>query len=337
MRIDRLAAILLLAATGCTAVGPATNEPTNTGEQPRLPTGARLDPAGRSFDVGSMPLAIALSPDEKSIVVLLNGWREQGLQVLDRGSGTILQSIPQPAAFLGLTFSPDGRSLYASGGNEDVIYRYAWSNGRAMITDAMVLAVKAKDKPGTRYPAGVGVSPDGKNLYVAENLADSLAVMDLTSGRVTRRLATDRYPYGVAVARDGSVYVSAWGSSTVSVFRPTGGEIHEVGRISVGRHPSALALSSDGLLPKRTTMQLRYSTSHKPPPVWRQAPTNVQTDSPVGYPSGGIHRRWPSPAIRCSSQMERAKARLQIRLVLSPINRRGSTRADIRSVNYPER
>ncbi len=58
MRIDRLAAILLLAATGCTAVGPATNEPTNTGEQPRLPTGARLDPAGRSFDVGSMPLAI---------------------------------------------------------------------------------------------------------------------------------------------------------------------------------------------------------------------------------------------------------------------------------------
>jgi len=246
MRIDRLAAILLLAATGCTAVGPATNEPTNTGEQPRLPTGARLDPAGRSFDVGSMPLAIALSPDEKSIVVLLNGWREQGLQVLDRGSGTILQSIPQPAAFLGLTFSPDGRSLYASGGNEDVIYRYAWSNGRAMITDAMVLAVKAKDKPGTRYPAGVGVSPDGKNLYVAENLADSLAVMDLTSGRVTRRLATDRYPYGVAVARDGSVYVSAWGSSTVSVFRPTGGEIREVGRISVGRHPSALALSSDG-------------------------------------------------------------------------------------------
>jgi YVTN family beta-propeller protein len=194
-----------------------------------------------------MPLAIALSPDKRSIVVLLSGWREQGIQVLDRGTGKVLQSLLQPAAFLGMAFAPDGKSLYTSGGNEDVVYRYDWSDGRASLEDTIVLATKPKDKPGTSYPAGIGISPDGKTLYVAENLADSVAVVDVASGKVTQRFATERYPFGVAVANDGSVYVSAWGGSTVSVFRQAdGGRLTSAGRLTVGRHPSAITLSADG-------------------------------------------------------------------------------------------
>src|SRR4026209_1437885 len=117
-----------------------------------------------------MPPAIAVSPDGKNVVLLLHGWREQGVQVIDRGSGSIVQTIPQRAALLGLTFSPDGKKLYASGGNEDVVYSYNWTNGRAEPSDTFVLAVK--QKWGTRYPAGIAVSTDGRRLYVAENLAD---------------------------------------------------------------------------------------------------------------------------------------------------------------------
>ncbi|MFN2601191.1 MAG: SMP-30/gluconolactonase/LRE family protein [Gemmatimonadaceae bacterium] len=246
MRIRSLIAPLLIVVTACTA-SPGPSVPANTSELRRLPTGVHLDPAGRSVEVGSMPLAIALSPDGKSIVLSLNGWREQGIQVLDRGTGAVVQSLAQPAAFVGMTFSPDGKSLYASGGNEDVIYRYGWSNGRATAADTIELAKKAANRSGTRYPAGIGVSIDGKKLYVAENLADSVAVVDLASGKVTQRFATERYPYGVVVAKDGSVYVSAWGGSTVSFFQAgEGGTLREGGRILVGRHPSALALSDDG-------------------------------------------------------------------------------------------
>jgi YVTN family beta-propeller protein len=221
-------------------------EPATRTDNPRLPTGAHLDPAGKSIDVGSMPLAIALSPDEKSIVVLLNGWREQGVQVIDRGTGKIVQTILQPAAFLGLVFSDDGKKLYVSGGNEDVVYSYNWTNGRAEKSDTFVLAVKPKGRWGTRYPAGIALSSDGRRLYVAENLADSIAVIDLESKRVIRRLPTERYPYGVAASNDGAVYVSAWGGKTVSVFRETREAIEEKSRVVVGRHPSALALSDDG-------------------------------------------------------------------------------------------
>lgn len=194
-----------------------------------------------------MPLTMAVSPSGNRIVVLLNGWREQGFQVVDRASGKVVQTVSQSAAFIGVAFAPDGKTLYVSGGNQDVVYRYAWRDGAASLTDSLVLAVKKPRQSGHRYPAGIAPSPDGRMLYVAENLADSLAVIDLATGRVVQRFATERYPYGVAVARNGVVYVSSWGGNSVSVFEPEGtGLLRDAGRVNIARHPSALLLSADG-------------------------------------------------------------------------------------------
>jgi YVTN family beta-propeller protein len=243
MKIMRLAAVVLIAA--CSS--PQSTEMKSASEAPRLPTGERLDPAGRITNTGALPLALVKSPDNKRIVLLLNGYRDQGVQVIDRSTGEVTQTLVQPGAFIGLTFSPDGKHLYASGGNDDVVYSYDWADGSATLSDTIFLARKKKNSSGTKYPAGVGVSPDGKTLYAAENLADSLAVVDIETGRVTQRLATERYPYGVVVASNGTVYVSAWGGTTVSVFKPSAkGELEAIGRITVGRHPSSLLLNRDG-------------------------------------------------------------------------------------------
>ncbi len=212
----------------------------------RLPTGVVLDPAGPSIALGSMPLTMVLSPDSTRVVVLLSGFREQGLQVVDPARRQVTQTLVQPAAFLGLAYSPDGRSLYASGGSQDVIYRYRWEGDSASLVDSLRLDPTGAVGRGSRYPAGIGVSPDGRRLYVAENLTDSLAVLDLTTGRVVQRLATGRYPYGVALGADGRVYVSAWGGAWIATFLPQGDRLLAGARIPVGRHPSALALNGRG-------------------------------------------------------------------------------------------
>ena len=212
----------------------------------RLPTGVRLDPAGSIHDVGSLPLAMLASPDGRYFVLVLSGYSEQGAQVVERATGRVVQTLVQPAAFIGATYSTDGRALYVSGGDRDVVYRYEWNDGRATLRDSIVLSTVAPRGHGTRYPAGLAVSRNGALLYVAENLSDSIAVVELASGRVVQRLATERYPYDVAVAPDDQVYVSAWGGSTVSTFSLSEGRLRDDGRILAGRHPSAVRLTRDG-------------------------------------------------------------------------------------------
>src|SRR5579864_2624813 len=55
----------------------------------RLPTGVMLDPAGRSSDLGNMPLSMVLAPEGDRVAVLLAGWREQGLQVVEIRTGRV--------------------------------------------------------------------------------------------------------------------------------------------------------------------------------------------------------------------------------------------------------
>jgi len=111
-----------------------------------------------------------------------------------------------------------------------------------------VLQVKGRPRDnGERYPAGLALSRDGRTLYVAENLADSLAVVDLATGAVVQRVATGHYPYGVVVTPDGAVYVSNWGGWDLSSYAADpAGRLRATGTIRVGRHPSALLLGARG-------------------------------------------------------------------------------------------
>lgn len=214
---------------------------------PKLPNGRTLEPAGRTFDVGNMPLAAAVSADGK-VALLLSGYREQGLQIVDPEAGTILQTLTQPSAFVGLAFTPDGSTLYASGAGENVIYEYAWKDGQAEVKRKLSLLTAADQKEPSRTPAGIALSKDNRYLVVAENLADTVAVIDLSSGAVTDRHPAGHFPYSVAIGPDGSIYVSAWGGTVVTRFRMDSGtgKFRDSAELQVGRHPSALLLNKNG-------------------------------------------------------------------------------------------
>jgi YVTN family beta-propeller protein len=252
----------------------------------RLSTGAMLDPVAQAHGVGSFPLAMAVAPGGSRVALLLCGWREQGVQIVDRKSGAVLQTLPQPAAFIGVVFSPDGKTLYASGGNDDSIFVYRWNGSEATADGKIELVAKPVPKPnekpkaysGTQYPAGIAVSHDGRFLYVAENLSDTIAVIDVAQRKVIQRLRTDRYPYAVVADPRSQVFVSAWGDNTVDAYRADhDGSLRATARIVAGRHPSAMLLrgsrlyvasaSTDSISVIDTVRRKAIATLNDPPPA----------------------------------------------------------------------
>ena len=59
-----------------------------------------------------MPLNIVPARNSDKVLVVLCGWREQSIQVVDLKTQQVTQTLLQESAFYGAAFSPDGNTLY---------------------------------------------------------------------------------------------------------------------------------------------------------------------------------------------------------------------------------
>ena len=112
-----------------------------------LPNGWHLTPVGKTVPLGDLPLNIALSPSKDMAAVTNNGQSVQTIQLIDIDRQVILDSIIIGKAWLGLTFSADGKYLYASGGNDNMIIRYSIVSRHLSVFDTIRIgkALAGKD------------------------------------------------------------------------------------------------------------------------------------------------------------------------------------------------
>ena len=89
--------------------------------------------------LGDLPLNIAVSPDKKLAAVTNNGQSTQTIQLIDIKKGIVTDSVIIGKSWLGLAFSDDGKSLYASGGNDNFIIRYTIRKKELINTDTIRL------------------------------------------------------------------------------------------------------------------------------------------------------------------------------------------------------
>jgi YVTN family beta-propeller protein len=220
-----------------TRVGP---QPDGTGV---LPTGWTVTPAGKQVQIGEKPFGQALSPDGRTLLVSNDGQYIESLQVIDTASGKVLQTIPYKdpeAVFLGVAWSPDGRHAYASAGVNNKIRVYDVS-GQKLTETAPVVFPKAPGTPMENpFPGGLAMSADGRKLYVADQRAAAISVVDPASKQVLTSIPVGHNPYTVQLSGDGtSAYVSNWGDNTITVVDTASNTVRKT--ITVGTHPSALA------------------------------------------------------------------------------------------------
>lgn len=206
----------------------------------RLPNGWSLTPVGSSLPLGDLPLNIVVSPSGKYAAVTNNGESTQTIQLFDAGSQQQLDSVVIPKSWLGLAFSPDEQNLYASGGNDNWILKYAIDHGRLTTVDTFKLGTPWPNKIS---PAGLAV--DAHNLYVVTKEDNSLYVVDIASHQIVHHLRLAGEGYTCMLNPNGKeLYLSVWGGSKVMVYDNSSGAFTD--SIAVDDNPNDLCLSKNG-------------------------------------------------------------------------------------------
>ncbi|HVT06907.1 MAG TPA: beta-propeller fold lactonase family protein [Polyangia bacterium] len=224
-----------------------------------------------------------LSPDGRTLAVLC-----AGMNSLDKPDGTtdvanstqyifiydvsgrrrehpvLKQVLKQTNAHVGLIFSPDGSTLYASSGRDDSVYTYkdvggTWTLGAVISLGHANTGIGVGVNPNA---AGLGISRDGKTLVVANNYNDSISVIDTATGTVryehdlrpffagnegVNGAPGGTYPFTVVVKGNHVAYVSSDRDRqvvAVDISSPTAG--HLVKRIALDGNALGMTLDTSG-------------------------------------------------------------------------------------------
>lgn len=264
-----------------------------------VPTNQVLKPAGRQITFPGRPNDLVLSPDRRLLAVLN---RNEVLTIDVQTEAILGRAKITGASYKGILFTPDGSQLFVSTGptsrrdkKEGTIVRLlVQPDGSLMPGESISMHGQRDDESPvkknvdedetslsadgvTRYganqlPCGMAITADGKVLYVAINLTNRLAEIDLMANKIVREILVGNAPFDVALVGR-KAYVSNFGGpipakgdavgpagrgipvkvdptrniasdGTVSVIDLNTGMVTR--EIPVGLHASSMAVSPDG-------------------------------------------------------------------------------------------
>ncbi|HEY1172559.1 MAG TPA: alkaline phosphatase family protein [Verrucomicrobiae bacterium] len=143
-----------------------------------LPNMWSLRPAGKQVDLGDFPVNIAMHPAGRYAAILHSGHGAHEVVVVEIASAKIVHRAKVEESFYGLEFTRTGDRLYASGAGNEVVHSFSFEAATGKLGEAS--AVRLKDVKERGIPAGMALSGDAQNLYVANVLGQSIARVDLS-------------------------------------------------------------------------------------------------------------------------------------------------------------
>jgi YVTN family beta-propeller protein len=228
--------------------------PGRDGEGVLLSDGWKVTPAGRQLSSGDMILSAAVSPDGRLLAFTNSGYTRHQFHVVDLATEKEIATFPLDRTWSGLAWSPNGRRVLISAGQEnpagDIYAFQKWDDGTwtqsppIHINDAGE-AAKADQRKSVM--SSIAIAGDGKFVYAIDDLSGSLYTLDGTNGKTVSKLALGNHPFTAKLSPDNKrLYVSLIGEAAVvkvDVSNPLAPAIS--GRIEVEPHPNDLAVTAD--------------------------------------------------------------------------------------------
>ena len=179
----------------------------------------------RTVEVGSCPHDPLLDGDGTHVLVPC------------AGSGELVKVRIDDGRVVGRASVGDGPSHLARGADGRVYCANSWDGTVSCVSrDGERVASAASGG----WAHAVDVAPDGRFVFVANFLDDTLAVFDAGTLERVALLATGEYPHGLDVSPDGRrLVVTAFAGRELRVFDAQ--RLDELGRVAVGRGSSHTA------------------------------------------------------------------------------------------------
>ncbi len=143
---------------------------------------ARFDLATGPVVPSAYPIAVAVSRDQQRAFVAL--WNGSAIAELDLRTGRVAATLPllPPKAATGpsshpaaLAFSPDEKTLYVALSNRDAVAVIRVNGKRMQLAGTLDTRLPGQGYFGAE-PSALAVSPDGRQVYVANSASDTVAV-----------------------------------------------------------------------------------------------------------------------------------------------------------------
>jgi YVTN family beta-propeller protein len=176
-----------------------------------LPNGRLITPRGKTFEVAPHPYGLVLSLDGQTVITANSGTAPLSISLIRNvlSQNPVVQQVPPgpetdkgilASVFMGLAVSPDNRTVYVAGGQENRIYLFEMATG----TPGGFIDCARPDsgRYGHGYIGDMVLSKDGRTLYAVDQINFQLLVVDTRSRKVAHRVPVGRYPFGITLSPD---------------------------------------------------------------------------------------------------------------------------------------
>ena len=162
-------------------------------------TGQALTPIGTVTTMDyQRPKEVALSPDKQWLAVLAH----RRLIVADL-DGKVVSDLAITAGPLGVSWAPDGKTLYASTSGGKLLVA-GWADGKLKKERDIVIDAAVEGEPKkTKDPQLAGLAVSGSRIFCAMTTRNAVAVVNASDGVVERVLPTGVAPYHIEMSPDG--------------------------------------------------------------------------------------------------------------------------------------
>lgn len=153
------------------------------------------------IESGASVAQVATGGRPRSVVFTADGLRAfiacettHALTIIDARAHTRSGDLDLPGDLvrpMGLAISPDGRTLYATGGRGKTVHVIA--------LDGAGPSVKSTISDVGARPWGIGITQKGDRLYTANGPGGDVSVIDTATGSVARHIGVGGSPWGIAI------------------------------------------------------------------------------------------------------------------------------------------